>query len=204
MTPAVAIDDTLLRDENAAELGRIPRSESRGADKENVMKSSKRIARWAAAALLAVAGAGAAFAQIEIAKWGDTTLYLGVDTVGTVQALDHENAFDATTLLELPKLDPGFQTAWGNLAFGATFGAEKEIEMFFDLLISSRNHPSTTYGHQGYLIIRGVPGDLKNVKALKSLFDHVDVKIGHFHVDFGDHSLHRSDNAAVQLNPLIG
>jgi hypothetical protein len=168
------------------------------------MTNHGRLIRCTPLVLAAAFAASAARAEVEIAQWGDTTVYLGVDTVGTVQALDHENAFDATTLLELPPLDPGFQTAWGNLAFGATFGKEKEIEMFFDLLISSRNHPSTTYGHQGYLIVRGMPGDLKKVKMLDGIFRFVDVKIGHFHLDYGDNKFHRSDNADVASNPLIG
>lgn len=165
----------------------------------NTLKAFRNVAL--AAALLMTAGA--ATAQVEIAKWGDTTLSLGVDTVGTAQALDHENVFDPTgaALLEL---EPGFQTAWGNLEFLAVFGEEKELEMFFDLFIASRQHPSTTYGHQGYLLIRGMPGNLKNVALLNGIFKVVNVKVGHFHLDYGDHSLHRSDNAAVQLNPLIG
>lgn len=159
--------------------------------------------RYGALGAVLLMAAGAASAQVEIAKWGDTTLSLGVDTVGTVQALDHENVFDpaGAALLEL---EPGFQTAWGNLEFLATFGEEKELEMFFDLFIASRQHPSSTYGHQGYLLIRGMPGNLKNVALLDGIFKVVNLKVGHFHIDYGDHSLHRSDNAAVQLNPLIG
>ncbi|MGH9360741.1 MAG: hypothetical protein ACRD2T_02405, partial [Thermoanaerobaculia bacterium] len=154
-----------------------------------------------AAALLGTAAA--ASAQVEIASWGTTKLFLGVDTVGTLQALEQENVFDASGN-EIAQLEPGFQTAWGNLEFAATFGEDEELEMFFDLLISSRNHPSTTYGHQGYLLVRGMPGQLKENRLLSGIFRHVNLKVGHFHIDYGDHGLHRSDNAAVQSNPLIG
>jgi len=168
------------------------------------MKTAKQTALKTVLALAVALGTGPASAQIEIASWNNTTVYLGVDTVGTVQALSQENVYDNATGLEVADLDPGFQTAWGNLAISATFGKEKEVEMFFDLLISSRSHPSTTYGHQGYLMVRGMPGDLKNVRLLDSLFDKIDLKIGHFHLDYGDHGYHRSDNAATQKNPLIG
>jgi hypothetical protein len=167
------------------------------------MTTSRNFRRGALVGAAMLITSTVASAQVEIANWGNTRLFLGVDTVGTVQALDHENVFDATGN-PLPSLEPGFQTAWGNLEFLATFGEEKELEMFFDLFIASRNHPSTTYGHQGYLLFRGMPGQLKNVALLDAIFRVVNVKVGHFHIDYGDHSLHRSDNAAVQLNPLIG
>lgn len=147
--------------------------------------------------------AASASAQVEIASVKKTKIYLTVDTVGTVQALDQKNVVEAAGT-KLPGLEPGFQTAWGNLGVLATFGDEKEIEMFFDLFISSRNHPSTTYGHQGYLLMRGAPGKLKEIKPLVSLFQNIDLKVGHFHIDYGDHRLHGSDNALVFANPLIG
>lgn len=167
------------------------------------MNTLKILYRSILGAALVLAVPSAADAQVEIAHFGATRLYFTVDTVGTVQALEHEDAFDATGK-PFDELGPGFQTAWGNMGFSAAFGEEKEIEMFFDLFISSRNHPSTTYGHQGYLVVRAMPGDLKKVRVLNTLFEHVDVKLGHFHIDFGDHQFHRSDNAAVQSNPLIG
>lgn len=155
------------------------------------------------AALLA---AGAGHADVEIAKKGKAKLYLGVHTVGTVQALDHENAVPADDEegTELGSLESGFQTAWGNIDVRGTFGDEEEIELFFDLYIASRPHASQTYGHEGYLLIRGVPENVKGLQGLNTVFDHIDLKVGHFEINFGDNPLRRSDNADVQNNPLIG
>lgn len=150
------------------------------------------------AALIAVP----AFSQVEIANWEDIDLYLKVDTVGTFQALSHDDAFQNGE--ELADIDAGFQTAWGNLGIGAVIGENDEIEMFFDLYIASRPHPSETYGHQGYIMVRDMPENLKRLGWLDRMFDHVDVKVGHFLINYGDHQYHRSDNAVVQANPLVG
>lgn len=147
--------------------------------------------------------AAPATAQVEIADWDDITLFLKVDTVGTFQALSQDDVIAAQGS-PIADIDPGFQTAWGNLGIGAQIGENDEIEMFFDLYIASRPHPSETYGHQGYIIVRDMPGSLKRLTWLDRLFDHVDVKVGHFLINYGDHLHHRSDNAVVQDNPLIG
>ena len=142
-------------------------------------------------------------ATIQIAKTGNLEVFFGVETVGTLQAIDHEDAFNAAGA-ELPSIDPGFQTAWGNLEFGASYGENREIEMFFDLYLASRPHASQTYGHQGYLLLHAVPENLSNLKILNTVFDYIDIKAGHFQINWGDNYYHRSDNADVQRNPLIG
>ena len=167
------------------------------------MKKTTTI-RWSTLApLLLALGAVPMAAQVEIGNIGDLQLSLGVHTVGTVQALSHDNAFDRSGD-PLGDLEPGFQTAWGNLEVLGTFGEEDEIELFFDLYIASRPHPSETYGHEGYLLIRGVPESLKRLQKLDRIFDAVSLKVGHFEIDFGDHRFRRSDNADAQNNPLIG
>lgn len=156
-----------------------------------------------AAGLVALGSIAPAAADVKVGEVGDIQLYLGVHTVGTFQALSQDDVLrsDGT---ELDDLEPGFQTAWGNLEVRGVFGDEEEIEMFFDLYISSRPHPSTMYGHEGYLLIRGVPENLESMRMLDPLFDKVSFKVGHFEVDYGDHRLRRSDNADVQDNPFIG
>lgn len=154
------------------------------------------------ALLLAAFGSATAFGQLTIAKNDKLEVWFGVNTVGTVQALDQENAFNAQNA-NLGEMDPGFQTAWGDLKFGAWYGENKDIEMFFDIYLASRPHPSSTYGHQGYLLIHRLPDPIA-VPFVNNIFRFVDVKVGAFEVDYGDQWMHRSNNADVQRNPLVG
>ena len=169
------------------------------ASREDVMKTL-RIASMLALALWI---AGAAMAQIKLTETDTTKLFITVNTVGTAQTLDHENVFN-TTGVELPRIEPGFQNAFGDLGFIGKFGKKGEIEVVFDLYLSSRNHPSTTYGNEGYMVLHGVPENLENLKFLEPILKRVDIKAGHFLVDFGDNKDHRSNNAIVQKNPLVG
>jgi hypothetical protein len=144
-----------------------------------------------------------AHAQIKLADNETQKLWITVNTVGTAQTLDHKNVFN-TAGAALPKIEPGFQNAFGDLGFIGKFGKKQEIEVVFDLYLSSRNHPSTTYGNEGYMILHGVPENLENLKFLEPILARVDIKAGHFLVDFGDNNEHRSNNAMVQKNPLVG
>lgn len=141
--------------------------------------------------------------QIKISDTEAQKLFITVNTVGTAQALDQKNVFNATGT-QLAKLEPGFQNAFGDLGFIGKFGKNQEIEVVFDMYLSSRNHPSTTYGNEGYIVIHGVPENLQGLKFLKPILQKVDLKAGHMLVDFGDALQHRSNNAIVQKNPLIG
>jgi hypothetical protein len=129
-------------------------------------------------------------------------LYMGLQTAGRFQWLEQEEAFVNNN--ELEDLDPGFQTAWGDLAFMADIG-KGDMLVFFDLYISSRPHPSTTYGNEGYMLINKLPDNFAPSEWLNNtLFKWVSVKVGHFEIDYGDFHYRRSDNAWVQRNPLIG
>jgi predicted porin len=130
-------------------------------------------------------------------------LFITLHTVGTAQALDHKNAFDSKGAA-LPKVEPGFQNAFGDLGFIGKFGKNQELEVVFDLYLSSRNHPSTTYGDEGYMILHGVPENLESLKFLRPLLSKVDIKAGQMLLNFGDAIEHRSNNAIVQKNPLVG
>lgn len=156
-----------------------------------------------AAALAAFALAGTANAQLKISDTEMAKLYMSLATVGTAQALTQENVYD-TNGAKVANLSPGMQTAFGDLGFLGKFGKQSEIEMYFDLYLASRNHPSQTYGNQGYLLIKGIPENLGQPRLLKAIFDRVDFKAGAFLVAFGDQETHRSNNAIVQQNPLIG
>jgi hypothetical protein len=153
---------------------------------------------------LVVLGLGsAAQAQIKITDTETTKLFMTLNTVGTAQALDHENAFNLKGE-PLAKVSPGFQNAFGDLGFIAKFGRNQEIEVVFDMYLSSRNHPSQTYGNEGYIVLRGVPENLESLKFLEPILEKVDIKAGHMLVDFGDASGHRTNNAIAQKNPLVG
>src|SRR5205085_6155445 len=153
--------------------------------------------------LIALALAVAANAQVKISDSEDTKLYITLNTVGTLQTLDQKNVFD-TKGAALPKVTSGMQTAFGDLGFLGKFGKKQEIEMYFDLYLASRNHPSQTYGNQGYLLVKDVPENLQSLSFLRPLFKRVDLKAGAFLVDFGDQQDWRSNNAKVQKNPLVG
>ena len=152
---------------------------------------------------LALTVAASALAQIKIVDTEAQKLFLTVNTVGTAQALDHKNVYNASGTA-LAKIEPGFQNAFGDLGFIAKFGKKQEIEVVFDMYLSSRNHPSQTYGNEGYIILRGVPENLENLKFLEPVLNRVDLKAGHMMVDFGDALQHRSNNAITQKNPLVG
>ncbi len=153
--------------------------------------------------ILALTVAGSAMAQIKLTDTETQKLFITVNTVGTVQTLDHKNVFGSNGA-PLPKVAPGFQNAFGDLGFIGKFGKKQEVEVVFDLYLSSRNHPSTTYGNEGYMILHGVPENLENLKFLEPILAKIDVKAGQFLVDFGDNAQHRSNNAIVQKNPLVG
>jgi hypothetical protein len=165
---------------------------------------AQRILPLIITALLLFGIAAAAHAQIKIADTEDTKLYITIATVGTFQTLEQKNVYDAKGV-EMPSLTSGMQTAFGDLGFAGKFGKKEEVEMYFDLYLASRNHPSTTYGNQGYLILHGVPENLTSLhNLLNPVLSRVDIKAGAFLLDFGDHLLHRSNNAITQLNPLVG
>jgi predicted porin len=169
---------------------------------EDVMKTS-RITLLLTLILALLTVAGSATAQIKLTENETQKLYITVHTVGTAQTLNHENVFNATGAA-LPELEPGFQNAFGDLGFIGKFGKKQEIEVVFDLYLSSRNHPSSTYGNEGYMVLHGVPENLESLKFLEPILSKIDIKAGHFLVDFGDNKDHRSNNAIVQKNPLVG
>ncbi len=135
-----------------------------------------------------------------IASVGDMDLYMAFDSVGRFQYLTQDNVvIDGK---EPEGLEPGFQTPFGNVGFLAKFG--DKMDVYFDLYISSRPHPDHMQGDQGYLLIRDLPEQLKGWKPLDWAFETIDLKAGAFEIDYGDAHYRRSNNAAVQANPLIG
>jgi hypothetical protein len=153
---------------------------------------------------LALGLTAAASAQgLEIVDTETNKLYITLNTVGTAQALNHENAYDSKGN-KLNDVAPGFQNAFGDLGFVGKFGKNQEIEIVFDMYLSSRNHPSSTYGNEGYIVMRGVPENLQSLEFLTPILNKVDIKAGHMLIEFGDAIHHRSNNAIVQKNALVG
>ncbi len=163
----------------------------------------KSISKYIAVAALALGLTAGAQAQIKLTENDTQKLYITINTVGTAQALNHKNAFNPKGEA-LAKVSPGFQNAFGNLGFVGRFGKNEEITVVMDMYLSSRNHPSQTYGNEGYILLRGVPENLQSLSFLKPVLSKVDIKAGHMLIDFGDAAEHRSNNAIVQKNPLIG
>lgn len=136
---------------------------------------------------------------MEIGRFEDMNLYIGLQTVGRVQALQQQNV--SIKGVDQPGLDPGFQDPFANLSFLATIS--DKFEVYFDLYLASRPHPSTTYGHEGYMLFKGLPAPFDSGPVGK-VFDYINVKVGAFDLDYGDDNYRRSNNARVQRNPLIG
>ncbi len=147
---------------------------------------------------------------MQIGQYGDMRLYMGLQTVGRYQALEQQSAFasgfagatpDGLPAGQYAGLDPGFQTPFGNLDFMATIPGKMDV--FFDVFLSSRPDQSKVYGDQGFIVLKQLPGPFAD-GPLASLFNYINVKAGAFIVDFGDNNYHRSNNANVQENPLVG
>lgn len=121
---------------------------------------------------------------------------VGVNTVGYWQALNHSNSDGS-----LNSLTTGFQSAAGNLNFRSKVA--EGIDLYFEIYLSSRHHEGQVSPREGYLTITAVPQGL-NFLPVNKVFEYLNVKAGHFEIDYGNQHLRRSDNAQVQNNPLIG
>jgi hypothetical protein len=140
--------------------------------------------------------------RMRIGRMQDIDLFMGLKTAGRFQYLTQKDVYINNKLQG--DLDPSFQTAWGDLSFMADIEDGKML-VYADIYISSRPHPSQTYGNEGYILFRQMPDPVPATQFLNdTLFEYVNVKVGHFEIDYGDHRYRRSDNAWVQRNLLIG
>ncbi|HET7565880.1 MAG TPA: hypothetical protein VFJ96_12850 [Gemmatimonadaceae bacterium] len=119
-----------------------------------------------------------------------------LDAAQIFQSLSQRN--DAGTL---PDLTPGFQAAVGNAHIYATI--VPGLDMYAEFYLSSKHHAGFLMDREGYLLVDSLP-EFANIFGINRLFRVIDVKAGHFEVDYGNQHLTRSDNAEVQRNPLIG
>ncbi len=161
--------------------------------------------------------------EMQVGEIVGLKMFMGLQATGRYQGLNHHNAYssdeatftqnsvvqdpfrDFNNFLNIQRLNPipsGFQTAWGSFDFLVSY--KDVLDVYAEIYISSRAHPSTTYGSEGWILLRGVPDAFRGVFLLDWLFRNVSVKAGLFEVDYGDQRYYRSDNARVQRNPLIG
>ncbi|MEX1017827.1 MAG: hypothetical protein WDZ31_13885 [Phycisphaeraceae bacterium] len=138
--------------------------------------------------------------NVQIGRAGPIDLYMGLNTAGRLQYL-HQRNVEIGGISQPNSLEPGFQTAWGSLEFLADL-YDGGLEVYFDVYLSSPPHPDSPQGHEGYMLMRHIPGTEGTM--LGNLFEVVNVKAGQFEIDFGDHRYRRTDNARTQRNPLIG
>ena len=134
--------------------------------------------------------------HMQIAQWQDMKFYMGFWTVGRFQAIQQFNVPGNTGL------NPGFQDPYADLSLYATIPGK--FDMFADFYVSSAPHANTMYGHEGYMVFKQMPGPFAKDSLPNEIFDYINVKVGAFDIDFGDNNYHRSNNAWVQNNPLIG
>lgn len=136
---------------------------------------------------------------MEIGHYDDLSLYMGLHTVGRLQAIQQDNV--SVSGVRQGGLNPGFQDPFANLSFLATI--PNKLDVYADLYIASRPHPNTMYAHEGYLLFKDIPAPFDN-SGFENIFKYVNVKVGAFDIDFGDNNYTRSNNAFVSRNPLIG
>ena len=142
--------------------------------------------------------------NLRVGRAGPLDFYMGVDTVGRLQALEHDDAFSGGN--RRPELDPDFQQSFGNINFLASFNDDREnkdpyLEVYFNWFISSRHH-SEVFGDEGYLMVSRIPDG--GPTFLNSVFDYIDLKAGEYELPFGDQIYRRTSNANTQRNALIG
>jgi len=137
-----------------------------------------------------------------LAEADGVAFHMEVHTVGRMQALDHRaDNKEAAGFVNEELSDGGLQFAIGNLGWRLVH--RDDYEVFFDVTVASRVHNDKMWGHQGYILLKQMPED-SLVAGANGFFRYIDIKAGHFIVDFGNEVHRRSLNADTQRNPLVG
>ncbi|HET7584676.1 MAG TPA: hypothetical protein VFK13_07210 [Gemmatimonadaceae bacterium] len=123
-------------------------------------------------------------------------VHVAMEAAQSWQNLDQKN--DPGTL---PQLGSGFQEAVGNVFLTSTL--TEGIDAYVELYLSSKHHAGQVFDREGYVLISKVP-DAVNVFNVNRVLKYMNIKAGHFEVDFGNQHLVRSDNGEVMKNPLVG
>lgn len=163
--------------------------------------------------LTALLFSGVVFAQkpefnrkgLVIAEIDDSIkLEMGVHTVGRFQYLKQKNTrvWKGDDWITPAETLDGMQTSFGNIDFQFTIG-DGDIVVFMDLLLATQRHSSKTWGNNGYMYIKKIPGN-SFLTAINPLLEHIDIKAGNFYADFGEHLYTRTINGDTHRNALIG
>lgn len=162
--------------------------------------------------ILALFMAGSVFGQkpefnrkgITIAKKDSIKLSFGIHSVGRYQYINQKNVrvWNKDKWATPPEVVEGMQTSFANLDFAFTIG-DGDIEVFLDLLVATQRHSSKTWGNNGYMYIRRIPGN-SFLTVLNPVLKYIDIKAGNFYADFGEHLYTRTLNGDAHRNPLIG
>lgn len=87
-------------------------------------------------------------ANVSIAHLEDVDLYMMLDTVGRFQYFQQKNVVQGGEPVH-GSLEPGFQTAFGNLGFLGELN--KNVELYFDILLADKPHEDQLQGDEGYI-----------------------------------------------------
>ena len=156
----------------------------------------KRLTQLLAAFALLASSAAAVAAQEPQPGQKYPRFRFGFDAVQAWQVLRQHD--DSNTL---PDITSGIQAALGNARMYVTL--TEGINIYAELYLSSTHHLGQVFDREGYVRIDRLPRSW-DFLGLSTVFKHINLKAGHFEVDYGDQHLVRSDNAEVQRNPLIG
>lgn len=142
---------------------------------------------------------------IVIAKKDSMKLSFGAHSVGRFQYINQKNVkvWKSDKWVTPPEVIEGMQTSFANLEFAFTIGNDNDIEVFLDLLVATQRHSSKTWGNNGYMYIKRIPGN-SFLTALNPVLKYIDIKAGNFYADFGEHLYTRTLNGDAHRNPLVG
>lgn len=112
------------------------------------------------------------------------------------QAIDHENATGAPTLVPITN---NFNLATANLDLDVALA--KGLRMHLRTYLSSRHHPEP-YVKGGYFQIDNL--DFIKEGLASDLMKNVTIMFGHMEINYGDAHFRRSDNAQALYNPFVG
>lgn len=157
----------------------------------------KRLHTFILSALAVLVGTPLLHAQPETRSIVVPEINIRLETVGAWQALD----IDKNTGGDAPAMTTGLAGALGNLYLFAT--VVDGIDVFTEFYLSSKHHLGNFNDHEGYVLISRLPDSI-NVGPVEWLFKYIDLKGGHFEIDYGNQHWVRADNAEVQRNPLVG
>lgn len=131
-------------------------------------------------------------------------LFWGASFTQQFQALDHSNealpvVVDGVDQNELIDIGWGFNLATANLYLGAQLA--DGIRVHLETFLSSRHHPEA-WVKGGYLLVDELP--MLRSALIDRVMDNVNLRIGHFEINYGDAHFRRTDNANAMHNPFVG